>query len=103
MTVLPLLAGALAVGSGLALVWAATRRRTVRVAVQTVPARKGPVRVRLRYALVAATPPDDAVLRDVLAGITKAAGEESKRLAGLVHEAREDWGISIVGIDVEPV
>lgn len=98
----PLLAGGALFAGGLALVWAASRRRTVRVAVQELPARggKAAVRVRVRYELPEGRPLGDP--RDILGRLAHAAGRErSQELAALVHEAREDWGIAVLGFEIE--
>lgn len=103
---LALLAGALAMGGGLALVWAASRRRTVRVAVHELPAkgRRGPVRVRVRYDVAEGrTLPDREALRDLLGRVTRAAGEgQAAVLDALIREAHDEWGLAIRGVEVEP-
>lgn len=98
----PLLAGALVLAVGLGLVWAASRRPTVKVAVQDVPARgtRAAVRVRVRYDVIDRRPASDP--RAVLERLTRAiADERTQELEALVTEAREDFGITIVGFDIE--
>ncbi len=101
----PLVAGGLLAVAGLALVWAASRRRTVRVAVLAVARRsgQGAVRVRVRYDLVAgARSGDRRDLRDILGRLARAAGEQrAKELDALLIEAREDWDIAVLGFEIE--
>ena len=101
-----LVAGGALFAGGLALVWAASHRRTVRVAVHEVPARnrRTPVKVRVRYDVApdrALPAPDD--LREVLGRLTKAAAEERQRdVDAAIREAHETWGVRVLGVDVEP-
>src|SRR5687767_10300545 len=98
----PLLAGGALFAGGMALVWLASRRRTVKVAVQELPGRGGrkPVRVRLRYEPLAERGTGDP--RDVLGRLARAAAAEDARAwEALVAEAREAAGIHVLGFEIE--
>lgn len=98
----PLLAGGALFAGGMALVWLASRRRTVRVAVQELPARGGgkALRVRLRYEPLEGGVRGDP--RDVLGRLARAAAAEDGRAwDALVAEAREACGIHVLGFETE--
>lgn len=98
----PLLAGGALFAGGMALVWLASRRRTVRVAVQELPARAGKkaMRVRLRYEPLEGRGKDDP--RDVLGRLARAAAAADGRAwDALVREAADAAGIAVLGFEIE--